>query len=67
MSAILEIREVRQRVSRLSVEEYHRLDKFNNNGCRTELIRGVVIFQDHASSRDKWLAASTIQASSGSA
>jgi Uma2 family endonuclease len=43
MSAILEIREVRQRVSRLSVEEYHRLDEFNENGRRTELIRGIVI------------------------
>src|SRR2546426_6509795 len=43
MSAILEIPEVRQRVSRLSVEEYHRLNEFNNNGRRTELIRGIVI------------------------
>src|SRR6058998_1548600 len=43
MSTILEIPEVRQRVSRLSVEEYHRLDEFNENGRRTELIRGLVI------------------------
>jgi Uma2 family endonuclease len=43
MSAILEIPEVRQRVSHLSVEEYHRLDEFNENGRRTELIRGIVI------------------------
>jgi Uma2 family endonuclease len=43
MSAILEIPEVRQRVSRLSVEEYHRLNEFNENGRRTELIRGIVI------------------------
>jgi len=43
MTAILEIPEVRQRVSRLSVEEYHRLDEFNENGRRTELIRGIVI------------------------
>src|ERR1041384_7641384 len=43
MSAILEIPEVRQRISRLSVEEYHRLDEFNENGRRTELIRGIVI------------------------
>src|ERR687892_581503 len=35
--------EVRQRVSKLSVEEYHRLDEFNENGRRTELIRGIVI------------------------
>jgi len=43
MSAILEIPEVRQRISRLSVEEYHRLDEFNENGRRTEFIRGLVI------------------------
>ena len=43
MSAILEIPEVRRRVSRLSVEQYHRLDEFNERGCRTELIRGIVI------------------------
>jgi|GEM_PF-1784418 len=42
MTAILEIPEVRQRVSPLSVEEYHRLDEFNENGRRTELIRGIV-------------------------
>src|SRR5216117_830170 len=43
MSAILEIPEVRRRVSPLSVEEYHRLDEFNENGRRTELIRGILI------------------------
>jgi Uma2 family endonuclease len=43
MAAILEIPEVRQRVSPLSVEEYHRLDEFNEHGRRTELIRGIVI------------------------
>ncbi len=43
MPEILEIPEVRRRISRLSVEEYHRLDEFNENGRRTELIRGVVI------------------------
>src|SRR6266704_872312 len=43
MPPILEIPEVRQRLSRLSVEEYHRLDEFNENGRRTELIRGLVI------------------------
>lgn len=43
MAAILDIPEVRQRLSRLSVEEYHRLDEFNENGRRTELIRGLVI------------------------
>src|SRR6266508_3243510 len=43
MAAILEIPEVRQRVSPLSVQEYHRLDEFNEHGRRTELIRGIVI------------------------
>ncbi len=43
MSAILEIPEVRQRLSPLSVEEYHRLGEYNVNGRRTELIRGLVI------------------------
>src|SRR2546426_2523778 len=43
MTAILEIPEVRQRVSPLSVQEYHRLDEYNENGRRTELIRGIVI------------------------
>jgi Uma2 family endonuclease len=43
MSAILEIPEVRQRFSKLTIEEYHRLDEFNGNRRRTELIRGVVL------------------------
>ena len=43
MAAILEIPEVRQRVSPLSLEEYHRLGEFNENGRRTELIRGIII------------------------
>ena len=43
MTAILEIPEVRQRVSSLSVEEYHRLGEYNERGRRTELIRGIVI------------------------
>jgi Uma2 family endonuclease len=42
MTAILDLPGVRQRVSRLSVEEYHRLDEFNENGKRTEFIRGIV-------------------------
>jgi Uma2 family endonuclease len=40
---ILEIPEVRRRVSPLSVAEYHRLGEFNENGRRTELIRGIMI------------------------
>jgi Uma2 family endonuclease len=43
MPAILDIPEVRERVSRFSVEEYHRLGEFNENGRRTELIRGFII------------------------
>jgi Uma2 family endonuclease len=43
MGKILDIPEVRRRVSRLSVDEYHRLDERNANGRRTELIRGIVI------------------------
>ena len=43
MSAILEIPEVRQRVSPLSVQDYHRLGEYNENGRRTELIRGIII------------------------
>jgi Uma2 family endonuclease len=42
-TTILDIPDVRERVSRLSVEEYHRLGEFNENGRRTELIRGIVI------------------------
>lgn len=43
MSRILELPEVRQRVSPLTVEEYHRLGEFNEHGRRTELIRGIII------------------------
>jgi Uma2 family endonuclease len=43
MPALLDIPEVRQRVSPLTVEEYHRLDEFNEHRRRTELIRGLVI------------------------
>jgi Uma2 family endonuclease len=43
MAAILEIPEVRERLSPLSVEEYHQLGEYNENGRRTELIRGFVI------------------------
>ncbi|MBI2946753.1 MAG: Uma2 family endonuclease [Verrucomicrobia bacterium] len=43
MSAILEIPEVRRRVSTLSVEEYHQLGEYNEHRRRTELIRGIII------------------------
>lgn len=43
MTAILDLPEVRRRISPLTVEEFGRLDEFNENGKRTELIRGIVI------------------------
>lgn len=43
MPAILELPEVRQRVSPLTVEEYHRLGEYNERRRRPELIRGIVI------------------------
>jgi Uma2 family endonuclease len=42
-SSILEIPEVRARVSPIDVAQYHQFPEFNANGRRTELIRGVVI------------------------
>jgi len=43
MLSVLDEPAFRQRVSRLSVREYHQLGEFNENGKRTELIRGIVI------------------------
>src|SRR4051812_42964970 len=43
MNAILEVPSIRERVSRMTVEEYHRMPEYNANGRRTELIRGIVI------------------------
>ena len=43
MNNILEIPEVRQRVSGLSVADYHQMSEFNEDHKRTELIRGVLI------------------------
>ena len=43
MTALLEVPAIRQRVSPLSVEEYHQLGEFNEHGRRTELIRGILI------------------------
>ena len=40
---MLEIPEVRARVSPVTVGQYHGFPEFNGNGKRTELIRGVVI------------------------
>jgi Uma2 family endonuclease len=43
MTALLDMPEIRERVSPLSVAEYHQLGEFNENGRRTELIRGILI------------------------
>jgi Uma2 family endonuclease len=43
MTALLDVPEIRERVSPLSVAEYHQLGEFNENGRRTELIRGILI------------------------
>lgn len=43
MLSVLDEPAFRQRVSRLSINEYHQLGEFNENGKRTELIRGIVI------------------------
>jgi len=42
-SQMLDIPEVRARISALSVADYHHLPELNENGRRTELIRGIVI------------------------
>ena len=43
MSSILDLPSVRERLSRISVAEYHRQPERNAHGRRTELIRGFVI------------------------
>lgn len=43
MTTLLDLPEIRERVSPLSVEEYHRLGEFNENGRRTELMRGLLL------------------------
>lgn len=43
MNALLEMPEVRRRVSPVSVAEYHTMGELNENGRRTELIRGLII------------------------
>ena len=42
-SLMLDIPEVRARISPVEVAQYHQFPEFNANGRRTELIRGVVI------------------------
>ena len=43
MSSILDLPSIRERLSRISVAEYHRQPERNAHGRRTELIRGFVI------------------------
>ena len=43
MIAILEDPLVRHRASPVSVEDYHRLGEFNQQGRRTELVRGAIL------------------------
>jgi Uma2 family endonuclease len=43
MIDVLDVPEIRARVSPVSVAEYHHLGEFNENGRRTELIRGIII------------------------
>ncbi len=56
MSSILDLPEVRDRVSPITVKDYHRLSEFNEHGKRTELIRGIVIAKMSKSSLHSWLA-----------
>lgn len=42
-SAMLDLPEVRARISPITVAQYHQFPEFNENGRRTELIRGIVI------------------------
>jgi Uma2 family endonuclease len=58
MSAILDLPEVRERVSPLTVEEYHRLEEFNEHGRRTELVRGIIIQKMSKSPLHRFIASS---------
>ncbi|HEY2343483.1 MAG TPA: Uma2 family endonuclease [Chthoniobacteraceae bacterium] len=43
MSSILDLPSIRARISRVSLDEYHRQPERNEHGKRTELIRGIVV------------------------
>src|SRR4051812_48318746 len=43
MFSVLDQPSFRQRVSKLSVKEYHQLGEFNESHKRTELIRGIIV------------------------
>jgi len=53
---LIEIPEVRERYSPMSVEDYHKLDERNARGRRTELVRGIVIEKMPKSPRHRWIA-----------
>src|SRR4051812_12174477 len=40
---LLDLPEVRRQVSPITVAQYHQFPEFNQNGRRTELVRGVVL------------------------
>ncbi|MBV9659049.1 MAG: Uma2 family endonuclease [Verrucomicrobia bacterium] len=54
-TSILELPSIRRHASPLSVEEYHRLSEFNENGRRTELLRGFIIEKISKSPRHAFL------------
>ena len=56
MTAVLEVPQIRERVSPLSVADYHRLGEFNENGRRTELVRGIIIEKMSKSPLHRFLA-----------
>ena len=56
MTAPLDVPEIRERVSPLSVAEYHQLGEFNENGRRTELIRGIVLEKTSKSPLHRFIA-----------
>jgi len=56
MFSILELPEVRERVSRISVADYHKMDEFDESRKRTELIRGIVLAKASKSALHRRLA-----------
>lgn len=53
---LLEIPEVREHISLMSVEEYHKTGERNARGRRTELVRGIVIEKMPKSPEHRWIA-----------
>ena len=53
---LLQIPEVREHLSPVSVEEYHQFPERNHRGRRTELVRGIVIEKMPKSPLHRWLA-----------